>query len=48
MPREGVRVVRRARRARGVDGSTHVWVARAKSAGTGEGWSGLRFDLADE
>jgi len=48
IPREGARVVRRARRARGVDGSTHVWNARARSVGTGEGWSGLRFDLAVE
>lgn len=46
IPREGTRVIRRVRRARAVDGSTHVWVARARSTGTGEGWSGLRFDLA--
>ncbi len=46
IPREGTRVVRRVRRSRGVDGATHVWVARARSIGCGEGWSGLRFDLA--
>ena len=46
IPREGTRVVRRVRRARGVDGATHVWVARARSMGGGAGWSGLRFDLA--
>jgi hypothetical protein len=46
VPREGTRVVRRVRRARAVDGETHVWVARARSIGGGEGWSGLRFDLA--
>lgn len=46
IPREGKRVIRRFRRARGFDGSTHLWVARASSIGTGEGWSGLRFDLA--
>lgn len=46
IPREGTRVIRRARRARGIDGKTHVWVARARSVGTGEGWSGLLFDLA--
>lgn len=46
IPREGTRVIRRVRRARGVDGATHVWVARARSIGTGQGWSGLRFDLA--
>jgi hypothetical protein len=46
IPREGTRVIRKVRRTRGVDGATHVWVARARSIGTGEGWSGLRFDLA--
>lgn len=46
IPREGTRVIRRVRRARGIDGATHVWVARARSVGGGEGWSGLRFDLA--
>jgi len=46
IPREGLRVTRRFRRARGVDGTTHVWVARAVEVGTGEGYSGLRFDLA--
>jgi hypothetical protein len=48
VPREGVRVIRRARHVRGIDGSTHVWISRARSVGTGEGWSGLRFDLAVE
>jgi hypothetical protein len=46
IPREGRRVIRHVRRARGADGATHVWVARASSVGQGEGWSGLRFDLA--
>lgn len=46
IPREGVRVVRRVRRARDTFGGTGVWVARARSVGTGEGWSGLRWDLA--
>ena len=45
IPREGVQVARRSRYARGVDGAAHVWVSRARSVGTGEGWSGLRFDL---
>lgn len=46
IPREGVQVVRRARYARGADGASYVWVSRARSVGEGEGWSGLRFDLA--
>lgn len=48
VPREGRRVLRRARRARGVDGRTYVWVARARGVGTGEGYAGLRFDRAVE
>ncbi len=46
IPREGTRVTRLARRSRGVNGTTHVWLGRARSVGTGEGWSGLRFDEA--
>jgi len=46
IPREGARVVRRVRRARDSFGGTEIWVARARSVGTGEGWSGLRWDLA--
>jgi len=46
LPREGTRVSRVVRRARGTDGSTQVWIARTRALGTGEGWSGLRFDLA--
>jgi hypothetical protein len=46
IPREGRRVIRHVRRARGADGATHVWVARATGVGQGEGWSGLRYDLA--
>ncbi len=45
IPREGVQVVRRNRFVRGIDGVAHVWTSRARSVGTGEGWSGLRFDL---
>lgn len=48
VPREGVQIVRRSRHVRGIDGSTHVWISRARSVGTGEGWSGLRFDLTVE
>lgn len=45
IPRLGVRVVRVFSRTRWLDGSTHLWVARRKTAGRGEGSSGLRFDL---
>jgi hypothetical protein len=46
VPRTGVRVQRVLYRARGFDGSTHVWVARRKLSGAGESQSGLRFDMA--
>jgi hypothetical protein len=48
VPRGGVRVVRRFEYTRWVDGSTFLWLARRKGAGTGEGSSGLRFDLIEE
>jgi hypothetical protein len=44
--REGTRVARVVQLARWLDGSTHLWVARHRSVGTGEGWSGLRYDVA--
>ena len=44
--RSGVRVLRVPVRSRWFDGSTHLWIARKKLAGRGEGSSGLRFDLA--
>jgi len=47
IPREGVRLVRRCVRSRWIDGSTHVWVMRARQTGSGEGSSGLRFDVAE-
>ena len=40
------RVSRLVRRARGADGTTHVWIARTRGVGTGEGSSGLVFDQA--
>jgi hypothetical protein len=46
LPKQGLRAVRRARRTRWTDGSTHLWFSRAKLPGEGEGSSGLRFDLA--
>jgi hypothetical protein len=47
LPREGIRLQRRYRYARGLDGSTSVWIGRLRSTGTGEGRSGLRFDYLD-
>lgn len=44
--RGGVSVRRVICRSRWIDGSTHLWIARLKTAGRGEGSSGLRFDLA--
>jgi hypothetical protein len=46
VPRSGARVRRSVNRARWIDGSTFLWIAREKSAGMGEGNSGLQFDLA--
>ncbi len=46
VPREGSDVTRRMERCRWIDGSTHLWVARERRPGAGEGSSGLRFDLA--
>jgi hypothetical protein len=47
VPREGARVTRAYRYARWCDGSTHLWLARRKTPGIGEGSSGLRFDTAE-
>ena len=47
LPREGVHLQRRYRLARGPDGSTHVWIGRLRSTGSGEGRSGLRFDYLE-
>jgi hypothetical protein len=46
VPRTGVRITRVANRSRWLDGSTHLWIARRKTSGRGEGSSGLRFDIA--
>ena len=45
--RAGVRVSRIVRHTRWMNGSTHLWIARRKQAGRGEGSSGLRFDVVD-
>ncbi len=47
IPRSGVTILRRYQYARWQDGSHHVWIERHKTAGRGEGWSGLRFDVLD-
>jgi hypothetical protein len=45
IPREGVRVTRSYQYTRWFDGSTHLWIGRRKQIGSGEGSSGLRFDV---
>lgn len=47
VPRTGIDVTRIVRRTRWIDGSTHLWIARRKRTGGGEGSSGLRFDLLE-
>jgi hypothetical protein len=47
LPREGVRLQCRYRFARGLDGSTCLWIGRLRSTGSGPGRSGLRFDYLD-
>jgi len=44
--RDGTRVNRLVRRSRWIDGSTHLWIARRRTPGAGEGSSGLKYDLA--
>ena len=46
VPREGTHLRRVYRRARGSNGSTHVWLTRTRRVGTGEGSADLRFDNA--
>jgi hypothetical protein len=47
IPREGVHLERRYRWARGIDGSGYLWIGRLRTAGRGEGRSGLRFDYVE-
>jgi hypothetical protein len=44
IPRTGLTVQRAVYRTRWIDGSTHVWIARRRQAGSGEAQSGLSFD----
>jgi hypothetical protein len=44
--RAGLRLIREAVRARWLNGETHLWIARRKLVGRGEGSSGLRYDEA--
>jgi hypothetical protein len=47
VPREGTCVARVVQFTRWKDGSAHLWIARHRTVGAGEGISGLRFDLAE-
>jgi hypothetical protein len=44
--RAGTRITRVICRTRWLGGETYVWIARRKSTGSGEGSSGLKYDLA--
>ena len=44
----GVRVDRYFRYTRSSDGTVFVWMARKSLQGRGPGWSGLRFDIAQD
>jgi hypothetical protein len=46
--RDGVELTRQFKRARWSDRSTHVWLARRRGIGRGEGSSALVFDRLDE
>jgi hypothetical protein len=46
LPLKGVHLHCCYRAARGMDGSTHVWIGRQRSMGRRDGRSGMRFDYA--
>jgi hypothetical protein len=48
IPRAGLETTRYFRRARTPDGATVLWLARQTTPGTGESWSGLRFDAIQD
>jgi len=45
--RAGVKVNLGFQRTRWIDGSTHLWMGRSRTAGKGEGSSGLKFDYLE-
>jgi len=45
LPRSGLKLTRRWKYVRWIDGSTHLWIGRQRTTGRGEGSSGLQFDL---
>lgn len=47
VPREGVTITRRQQLSRWHGGERLQWTARRKATGTGEGSSGLRYDIVD-
>lgn len=48
IPRAGAVVTRAFQRVRWHDGTTHLWLGRQKTAGLGEGSSGLKFDQIED
>ncbi len=48
VPRAGADVTRQLRRARWLDGTTYVWMARQVRPGRGPGWSGLAYDIVEK
>lgn len=44
VPRAGIIITRMFKRTRWLNGKTYLWIARGKTIGRGEGWSGLMFD----
>lgn len=48
VPRSGVQMIRAWQHARWHDGTRHLWQARRKLTGRGEGSSGLRFDQVED
>lgn len=45
IPRTGLKLTRRICYSRWIDGTTHLWIARTRRPGAGEGSSALRYDL---
>jgi hypothetical protein len=44
---QGTAIARNVCRSRWIDGSTHLWIARSRKFGAGQGSSGIRFDVAE-